>query len=107
MKTIYKYKISNTLDVISGVNLESKICVPADSKILCCKVQNGTDVCVWVELEKAAWDDAKVPIRRITIKLFGTGWNMDCLKDKEYEYLDTIYIGKDGLYVYHVYAIYE
>lgn len=107
MKTIYKYKISNTLDVISGVNLESKICVPADSKILCCKVQNGTDVCVWVELDSADWDDAKVPIRRITIKLFGTGWNMDCLKDKEYEYLDTIYIGKDGLYVYHVYAIYE
>lgn len=107
MKTIYKYTISNTPDVITGVNLEDKIYVPADSKILCCKVQNGTDVCVWVELEKSAWDDAKVPIQRITIKMFGTGWNMDCLKDKKYEYLDSIYIGKDGLFVYHVYAIYE
>lgn len=107
MKTIYKYTISNTPDVITGVNLEGKIYVPADSKVLCCKVQNGTDVCVWVELEKAAWDDAKVPIQRITIKLFGTGWNMDYLKDKKYEYLDSIYIGTDGLYVYHAYAIYE
>lgn len=107
MKTIYKYKISNTLDVISGVNLESKICVPADSKILCCKVQNGTDICVWVELDNTDWNDATVPIQRITIKLFGTGWNLNCLKDKKYEYLDSIYIGKDGLYVYHVYAIYD
>jgi len=107
MKTIYKYTISNTPDVISGENLESKIYVPVDSKILCCKVQNGTDVCVWVELDGADWDDAKIPIQRITIKLFGTGWNMDCLKDNEYEYLDSIYIGKDGLFVYHVYAIYE
>jgi hypothetical protein len=107
MRTIYKYTISNTPDVITGVNLEGKIYVPADSKILCCKVQNGTDVCVWVELEKSAWDDAKVPIQQITIKLFGTGWNMDCLKDKKYEYLDSIYIGKDGLFVYHVYAIYD
>lgn len=107
MKTIYKYTISNTPDVITGVNLEGKIYVPADSKILCCKVQNGTDVCVWVELDKDAWNNAKVSVQRITIKLFGTGWNMDCLKDKKYEYLDSIYIGKDGLYVYHVYAIYE
>lgn len=107
MKTIYKYTISNTPDVITGVNLEGKIYVPADSKILCCKVQNGTDVCVWVELDKDAWNNAKVSVQRITIKLFGTGWNMDCLKDKKYEYLDSIYIGKDGLFVYHVYAIYE
>lgn len=107
MKTIYKYTISNTPEVISGVNLESKIYVPADSKILCCKVQNGTDVCVWVELDESDINNALVPIQRITIKLFGTGWNMDCLKDKKYEYLDSIYIGKDGLFVYHVYAIYE
>lgn len=107
MKTIYKYKISNTPDVVSGVNLESKICVPANSKILCCKIQNGTDVCVWVELDAADFDDAKVSIQRITIKLFGTGWNMDELKDKKYEYLNSIYIGKDGVFVYHAYAIYD
>lgn len=107
MKTIYKYTISNTPEVISGLNLESKIYVPADSKILCCKVQNGTDVCVWVELDESAINNALVSIQSITIKLFGTGWNMDCLNDKKYEYLDSIYIGKDGLFVYHVYAIYE
>ena len=107
MRTIYKYTISNTPDVVSGVNLESKICVPANSKILCCKIQNGTDVCVWVELDKAAFGDDKVPTQQITIKLFGTGWNLNCLKDKKYEYLDSIYIGKDGLFVYHVYAIYD
>lgn len=107
MKTIYKYTITNTPEVISGLNLESKIYVPADSKILCCKVQNGTDVCVWVELDEAELNKSKASIQSITIKLFGTGWNMDCLKDKKYEYLDSIYIGKDGLYVYHVYAIYD
>lgn len=107
MKTIYKYVISNTPDVVSGINLESKIYVPKNSKILCCKVQNGTDVCVWVELESSDWDNAKVPIQPITIKIFGTGWNMDEIKDKKYEYLDTIYVGRDGVFVYHVYAIYD
>ncbi len=107
MKTIYKYTITNTPEVISGVNLESKIYVPEDFKILCCKVQNGTDVCVWVELDTADFENAKVLIQPLTIKLFGTGWNMDCLKGKKYEYLDSIYIGNDGLFVYHVYAIYE
>lgn len=106
MKTIYKYTITNTPEVLSGVNLESKIYVPADSKILCCKIQNSTDVCVWVELDEAELHKSEVLIQSITIKLFGTGWNMDCLKDKEYEYLDSIFIG-DGLFVYHVYAIYE
>ena len=107
MRTIYKYTISNTPDVISGVNLESKIYVPAGSKILCCKVQNKTDVCVWVELEESDLNNAKVAIQPITIKIFGTGWNMDFyLKDKNYEYIDTIMIG-EGVLVYHVYAIYE
>lgn len=107
MKTIYKYVISNTPDVVSGVNIESKICVPANSKILCCKIQNGTDVCVWVELDIADFDNEKVPVQQITFKIFGTGWDMDELKDKKYEYLDTIYIGRDGVFVYHVYAVYE
>lgn len=106
MRTIYKYTISNTPEVVAGINLESKIYVPVDSKILCCKVQNGKDVCVWVELDTADFDNAKVPIQPITIKIFGTGWNMDCLKDKKYEYLDTIMIG-EGVFVYHIYAIYE
>lgn len=106
MKTIYKYTVSNTPEVVAGMNLESKIYVPAGSKILCCKVQNSTDVCVWAELEESDINNAKVPIQPITIKIFGTGWNMDCLKDKKYEYLDTFMIG-DGVFVYHVYAIYE
>ena len=106
MKTIYKYTVSNTPEVVAGMNLESKIYVPAGSKILCCKVQNKTDVCVWVELDESDLNNAKVPIQPITIKIFGTGWNMDCIKDKKYEYLDTIMIG-DGVFVYHVYAIYE
>ena len=106
MKTIYKYTISNTPEVVAGINLESKIYVPAGSKILCCKVQNKTDVCVWVELEESDINNALVTIQPITIKIFGTGWNMDCLKDKKYEYLDTFMIG-DGVFVYHVYAIYE
>ena len=106
MKTIYKYTIINTPEVISGVNLESKIYVPADSQILCCKIQNSTDVCVWVELDEAELHNSKVLIQSITIKLFGTGWNMDCLKDKEYEYIDTLMFG-EGIFVYHVYAIYE
>lgn len=106
MKTIYKYTVSNTPEVVAGINLESKIYVPADSKILCCKVQNKTDVCVWVELDEADLNNALVPIQPITIKIFGTGWNMDCIKDKKYEYLDTIMIG-EGVFVYHVYAIYE
>lgn len=106
MKTIYKYTVSNTPEVVAGMNLESKIYVPAGSKILCCKVQNSTDVCVWTELEESDINNAKVPIQPITIKIFGTGWNMDCLKDKKYEYLDTFMIG-DGVFVYHVYAIYE
>ena len=107
MRTVYKYTIGNIAEVVSGVNLESKICVPADSKILCCKLQNGPNVCVWVELDEADFNDAKVPIQPITIKLFGTGWNMDELKDKNYEYLDTIYVGNEGVFVYHAYAIYE
>ena len=106
MKTIYKYTVSNTPEVVAGMNLESKIYVPAGSKILCCKVQNKTDVCVWVELEESDLNNAKVPIQPITIKIFGTGWNMDCIKDKKYEYIDTFMIG-DGVFVYHVYAIYE
>ena len=108
MRTIYKYTISNTQDVISGVNLESKIFVPDDSKILCCKVQNGTEVNVWVELEESELSKPEETLQPITIKIFGTGWNMDFhLKDKKYEYIDSIYIGKDGLFVYHVYAIYD
>lgn len=106
MKTIYKYTVSNTPEVVAGINLESKIYVPAGSKILCCKVQNKTDVCVWVELDEADLNNALVPIQPITIKIFGTGWNMDCIKDKKYEYIDTIMIG-EGVFVYHVYAIYE
>lgn len=106
MKTIYKYTVSNTPEVVAGINLESKIYVPAGSKILCCKVQNKTDVCVWVELDEADLNNALVPIQPITIKIFGTGWNMDCLKDKKYEYIDTFMIG-EGVFVYHVYAIYE
>ena len=106
MKTIYKYTVSNTPEVVAGMNLESKIYVPAGSKILCCKVQNKTDVCVWVELEESDINNALVAIQPITIKIFGTGWNMDCIKDKKYEYLDTFMIG-DGVFVYHVYAIYE
>lgn len=106
MKTIYKYTVSNTPEVVAGMNLESKIYVPAGSKILCCKVQNKTDICVWVELEELDLNDAKVPIQSITIKIFGTGWNMDCLKDKKYEYIDSFMIG-EGVFVYHAYAIYE
>lgn len=106
MKTIYKYTIGNTPEIVAGINLEEKIYVPAGSKVLCCKVQNGKEVNVWVELEESDLDNAKVPIQPITIKVFGTGWNMDCLKDKKYEYLDTFMIG-DGVFVYHVYAIYE
>lgn len=106
MRTIYKYTVSNTPEVVAGMNLESKIYVPAGSKVLCCKVQNNTDVCVWVELDESDLNNALVPIQPITIKIFGTGWNMDCLKDKKYEYLDTFMIG-DGVFVYHVYAIYE
>lgn len=106
MKTIYKYTVSNTPEVVAGMNLESKIYVPAGSKVLCCKVQNSTDVCVWVELDEADLNNALVPIQPITIKIFGTGWNMDCLKDKKYEYIDTFMIG-EGVFVYHVYAIYE
>lgn len=107
MKTIYKHVIGSTTDIVSGAILETKIYVPADSKVLCCKVQHGTDVCVWVELNSEDLDRSKVLIQSITIKLFGTGWNMDCLKDKKYEYLDTIYIGQDGVFVYHAYAIFE
>lgn len=106
MKTIYKYKISNTPEVVAGMNLEEKIYVPAGSKILCCKVQNKTDVCVWVELDEDELNKSKASIQPITIKIFGTGWNMDCLKDKKYEYIDTFMIG-EGVFVYHVYAIYE
>ena len=107
MRTVYKYKIGIITEVVSGVNTESKIYVPEGSKILCCKLQNGADVCVWVELEESDFNDAKVPIQPITIKLFGTGWNMDEIKDKKYEYLDTIYVGREGVFVYHAYAIYE
>ena len=107
MKTIYKYKISNTPEVVAGINLEEKIYVPGDSKILCCKVQNETDVCVWVELEESELSKPKETLQPITIKIFGTGWNMDFhLKGKDYEYIDTFMIG-DGVFVYHVYAIYE
>jgi hypothetical protein len=107
MKTIYKYKISNTPEVVAGMNLEEKIYVPTDSKILCCKVQNKTDVCVWVELDEDELNKSKASIQPITIKIFGTGWNMDCLKDKKYEYINSVYIGKDGMFVYHAYAVYE
>lgn len=106
MRTIYKYTITNTPDVVAGVNLESKIYVPVDSKILCCKVQNGTEVCVWVELNSEDFHNSQVLIQPITIKIFGTGWNIDELKGKNYEYIDTIMIG-EGIFVYHVYAIYE
>lgn len=107
MRTIYKYTIGNIAEVVSGVNLESKIYVPVDSKILCCKLQNGPNVCVWVELDEADLHNSKELIQSVTIKLFGTGWNMDELKDKNYEYLDTIYVGSEGVFVYHAYAIYE
>ena len=107
MRTIYKYKIGNITEIVSGVNTEKKIYLPVDSKILCCKLQHGPDVCVWAELDTADFDNAKVPIQTITIKLFGTGWNMDELKGKKYEYLDTIYVGHEGVFVYYAYAIYE
>lgn len=106
MKTIYKYTISNTPEVVAGINLESKIFVPAGSKILCCKVQNKTDVCVWVELEESELSKPEETLQPITIKIFGTGWNIDCIKNKKYEYIDTIMIG-EGVFVYHVYAIFE
>lgn len=99
MKTIYKYVISNTPEVVSGANLSAKIALPVGSKILCCKIQNEVDVCVWVEI------DTDVEQKEtIVIGIFGTGWDMDCLKDKKYEYIDTIMIG-EGVFVYHVYAI--
>ena len=107
MKTIYKYTIGITPEIAAGINLEEKIYVPAGSKILCCKVQNKTDVCVWVELEESELSNPKETLQPITFKIFGTGWNMDFhLKDKNYEYIDTFMIG-DGVFVYHVYAIYE
>lgn len=106
MKTIYKYTITNTPEVVSGTNTESKIYVPVDSKILCCKVQHGTEVCVWVELDEAKLHASKILIQPITIKLFETGCNMDELKGKKYEYIDTIMIS-EGIFVYHAYAIYE
>lgn len=99
MKTIYKYVISNTPEVVTGANLGSKIALPVGSKILCCKIQNEVDVCVWAEV------DTDVEQKEtIIISIFGTGWNMDCLKDKKYEYIDTFMIG-EGVFVYHVYAI--
>lgn len=107
MRTIYKYKIGDIPEIVSGTNNEMKVYVPVDSKILCCKIQDKTNVCVWVELEDTDLLDSSVLIQPVTIKIFGTGWNMDELKGKKYEYLDTIYVGSEGVFVYHVYAIYE
>lgn len=107
MRTIYKYKIGNITEIVSGVNTEKKIYLPVDSKILCCKLQHGPDVCVWVELNDSDLHNSEISLQPITIKLFGTGWNMDELKGKKYEYLDTIYVGHEGVFVYHAYAIYE
>ena len=107
MKTIYKYTIGNTPEIVAGINPDEKIYVPAGSKILCCKVQKGTEVCVWVELEESELSKPKESFPPITFKIFGTGWNMDFyLKDKQYEYIDTFMIG-EGVFVFHVYAIYE
>jgi hypothetical protein len=99
MKTIYKYVISNTPEVVSGANLGAKIALPIGSKILCCKIQNEVDVCVWAEVDTDVEQK-----ENIVIGIFGTGWNMNELKGKEYEYIDTFMIG-GGVFVYHVYAI--
>lgn len=99
MKTIYKYVISNTPELVSGENLGAKIALPVGSKVLCCKIQNKEDICVWVELDTEVEEKEQV-----FITIYGTGWDMCQLKGLNYEYLDTIMIG-DGFFVYHVYVI--
>ena len=98
MKTIYKYVINDTA-VVAGIQNGKTLLLPVGSKILCCKLQNNKDICVWVEL------DPKVEEKEeFTFVLFGTGWPMADLADANYEYVDTIMFD-DGVFVYHVYRI--
>ena len=97
MKAIYKYVVTDVPSVISGSNTDVIITVPKNSKILCCKIQHGKDICIWAEVDIEEKD-----VEKYRLGFVGTGWLMIEENLADYEYLDSILIN-DGMFVYHIY----
>ena len=85
MNTIYKYPLAPGYTTIQ---------VPHNAKVLCAKVQ-GSQPCLWVELERTM-----VTVERKFVTL-GTG---DLFNSKDYVYIDTVLLDNDML-VFHIYEV--
>lgn len=87
MKTIYKYP----LEAVDA----QRVTLPANSKLLCIKLQNGTP-CLW-----ALVDPNETYSEGIDIRCAGTGHNIE---EENLEYIDTVLMYNDRL-VFHFFKI--
>ena len=87
MKTIHKFSLE--------VTDTQQINIPKDAEILSAQLQIG-DLCVWVKLDSSA------PTRPCTIKIHGTGHQVD--PDLDLRFIDTVQLAGRVL-VFHVFYV--
>ena len=98
MKSIYKYVLDTTWNVIGATKMCYARDLPKGSVILSCGLQNKENICVWAKV-----DPNQTEMVEVEFYIIGTGWSIPDDIDNGLQYIGTVMIS-DGLYVYHVFV---
>lgn len=96
MKTIYKYHMMTTPELVCG-QLLAEIDLPKGAEVLTIEIQQKENVCLWATVDPT---EEQTESRKFV--LFGTG--MGIPESLELKYIKTILIS-DGVFVYHGFEI--
>lgn len=96
MKTIYKYPLMTTPELVGG-HIFEEIELPIGAEVLTIEIQNKDNVCLWAVVNP---EEEQKETRKFV--LFGTG--MGIPDSLELKYIKTILIS-DGVFVYHGFEI--
>ena len=94
MKSIYKYEIEVE-------NHVQNIPVPSGAIFRKVGMQNGK-MFLWMEVENDI--DSKINLEYFSVIVFGTGWGIQRITGKVFEFLDTVF-SENAEFVWHVYKV--
>ena len=96
MKSIYKYVLDTTWNVIGATKMCYARDLPKGSVILSCCLQNKENICVWAKVDPNQTETVEVEFY-----IFGTGCSIPDDIDNGLQFIGTVMI---GMYVYHVFV---